>query len=142
MADNLAQLDQGGSNCQWVKTWLGPTLGWAMLPVVPELIINTTAALILNNYASRVILKAAVTSVTLPSVKQWMLATLPLANQAAYDRSIWVKDFSGTATASPITFSPNGSDLIDGLASWTMATAYDLVQFYPLSDLSGWYVNS
>ena len=144
MADNLLQLDQGGSNAQWARAYLGPTLGWAMIPVVPELIYTPTTPLVLGlpgstAYASRIMLKAACTSVTLPSVTQWMLASLPVGNNAAFDRSIWVKDLGGNATASPITFLPNGTDTIDGLGSWQMATAYDCVQFYPLSDLSGWY---
>ena len=142
MADNLGNLDGGGGNCQWVRTYLGPTLGWVMLPVVPEIIVTSAATLTVPNYASRILLKAAVTSVLLPKVSQWMLASLPSANVAAFDRSLWVKDYSGNATANPIVFTPNGADTIDGLASWTMATAFDLVQFYPLSDLSGWYVNS
>jgi hypothetical protein len=147
MVDNLTQLDQSGTNAQFVRTYLGPTLGWVMVPVVPELIIISTAPLVLGlpgstSYASRVLLNAAVTSVTLPSVAQWMNATLPLANNAGFDRSIWVKDLGGNATVSPITFTPFGTDTIDTLGSWQMSTAYDLVQFYPLTDLSGWYTNS
>lgn len=140
--DNLTQTDQGGSNAQWVKVYLGPTLGWAMLPVVPELEVTSAAALVLAPYTSRVILKAAVKAITLPAVAQWMLASLPLANQSAFDRSIWIKDFSGNAGggASAIVISPSGTDLIDGLASYSIITPNDLIRLYPLTDLSGWYV--
>ena len=146
MADNLLELDESGSNAQWTRVRLGPSLGWTMVPVVPELLVNSTAPLVLGlpgstAFASRVILQAACTSVTLPSVQQWMLATLPLGNNAAFDRSIWIKDLGGNAGANPITFLPFGLDQIDGLASWQMVTAFDLAQFNPLGDLSGWYVS-
>lgn len=140
--DNLAQLDQGGSNCQWVKTYLGPTLGWVMLPVVPELEITSAAALTLSPYTSRVLLKAAVKAIALPKVSQWMLATLPLANVSAFDRSIWIKDYIGAAGVgvAAIVLTPNSTDLIDGLASYSIITPNDLIRLYPLTDLTGWYV--
>lgn len=141
MVDNLAQLDQGGSNCQWVRTWMGPTLGWMMLPVVPELEITSAAALVIGPYTSRVILNAAVKAIALPSVAQWMTASLPLANTSAFDRSLWIKDLVGQASfASPIVVTPNGADTIDLLASYNIATTNDLIRLYPLTDKSGWYV--
>ena len=141
MADNLLQTDQGGSNCQWTKVYLGPTLGWAMLPIVPELEITSAAALTIPAYASRVLLKAAVKAIALPSVSQWMLATLPLANTAAFDRSLWIKDYVGDASSgAPIVVTPNGSDTIDGLSSYSIITPNDLLKLYPLTDTTGWYV--
>lgn len=139
--DNLAQLDQGGSNCQFVKTWMGPTLGWMILPVVPELEITSASALVIGPYTSRVILNAAVKAIALPSVKQWMTAALPLANTSAFDRSLWIKDLVGSASfVSPIVVTANGTDTIDLLASYQIATPNDLIRLYPLTDLSGWYV--
>jgi len=141
MVDNLNQTDQGGGNCQWVKVWLGPTLGWALLPVMPELIISSAAALTIPAYASRVLLNAAVKAITLPSVSQWMLASLPLANTAAFDRSLWIKDYIGDASVgAPIVITPNGTDTIDGLSSFSIITNFDLIRFYPLTSLLGWYV--
>lgn len=141
MVDNLTQTDQGGSNCQWVKTYMGPTLGWMMLPVVPELEVVSAAALTLSPYTSRVLLKAAVKAIQLPSVSQWMLASLPAANTSAFDRSIWIKDYVGQASVgSPIVITPNGTDTIDGLTSFSIINAQDLIRLYPLTDLTGWYV--
>ena len=141
MADNLLQTDQGGSNCQWTKVYLGPTLGWVMLPIMPELEITSAAALTIPAYASRVLLKAAVKAIALPSVSQWMLATLPLANTAAFDRSLWIKDYVGDASSgAPIVITPNGSDTIDTLSSYSIITQNDLLKLYPLTDLTGWFV--
>ena len=112
-----------------------------MLPIVPELEITSAAALTIPAYASRVLLKAAVKAIALPSVSQWMLATLPLANTAAFDRSLWIKDYVGDASSgAPIVITPNGSDTIDTLSSYSIITQNDLLKLYPLTDLSGWYV--
>ena len=141
MADNLAQLDQGGSNCQFTRVYLGPTLGWAHVPVMPELLVTSAAALTISPYTSRVLLKGAVKSVILPSVSQWLLASLPLANTAAFDRSIWIKDLGYTASqGSPIVITPNGTDKIDALTSFSIIAPGFLIRLYPLTDLSGWYV--
>ena len=147
MADNLANLDGGGTNCQFVRTWMGPTLGWMMLPVVPEAFSQSASPIVIvgtsvsnNAYCSRLILKHAVKSITLPSVKQWMTATPALTNSGAFDRSIWIKDLIGAVSnAAPLVFTPFNVDQIDGLTTWSMINAYDCVQFYPLTDLSGWY---
>ena len=37
---NLNYLDGSGNTCQWQPTYLGPTLGMAMLPVTPEIVID------------------------------------------------------------------------------------------------------
>ncbi len=143
MADNLNQRDQGGSNCRWVRAWHGPSLGWVEVPVNPEIIITSAATLTLPAYASRVLINAAVKSVLLPSVAQWMRANLPLAVTAAFDGSIWVKDLAYQASdASPMVFTPNGSDKIDTFASWSMNSPGKLVKFFPMTDLSGWYTDA
>lgn len=139
--DNLAQLDQGGSNCQWTRVYLGPTLGWAMLPIVPEIIVTSTATFTVPAYASRILLNAACKSILLPSVSQWMEATLPLANISGFDRSLWIKDLVYDASgAAPIVITPNGSDLIDGTGSFSIVEAGELIRLYPLTNLTGWYV--
>jgi hypothetical protein len=139
--DNLTNLDQG-SNAQFTRTWLGPSLGWAMLPVVPELLVTSVAPLVLGPYTSRVILKNAVKSVTLPSVVAWVNCQSPSPSpMSAFDRSIWIKDYAQDASlANPIIVSPSGTDTIDGLSSFSIITAGELIRLYVLSSLEGWYV--
>lgn len=142
MVDNLTDLDKGGTNCQFAKTWMGPTLGWMMLPVMPEIIISSAAALVIGPYNSRVLLNAAVKAITLPSVSAWVLAQTAQANISAFDRSLWIKDLVGSAGigANAIVLTPNGTDKIDTLASWKIETAGELIRLYPMTDLTGWYV--
>lgn len=120
---------------------MGPTLGWMMLPVVPEISVISSAALTIPPYASRVLLKAAVKSILLPSVSQWMLASLPQANVAAFDRSLWIKDYIyGASNGAPITIMPDGTDTIDALASFEVISPGALIRLYPLTTADGWYV--
>ena len=43
-AGNIFALDLG-TNTQFQSVWLGPSLGWQFLPVVPELLVETAGAL-------------------------------------------------------------------------------------------------
>ena len=139
--DNLAQLDQGGSNCQWVRTYLGPTLGWVMLPVMPELIVTSAAPYTIPAYASRVLFNAAVKVVNLPSVTLWVEANPPLANISPFDRSLWLKDYSYQASGgAPIVVNANGFDTIDGQPNFSIVEAGELIRLYPMTNLVGWYV--
>lgn len=140
MPDNLAQLDQSGTNCQFARVYLGPTIGWVMLPIVPELLVTSAANIVLGPYTSRVLLKAGVKSIALPSVAAWVAAQFQ-ANQSAFDRSIWIKDYAYLATgAQPIIVTPAGADTIDGFANFTIVTQGSIIRLYPLTDLTGWYV--
>ena len=141
---NIFDLDTG-SNAQQALTYLGPSLGWALLPVQPELIVTQAGALVLGPYASRVLLNApAITPVTLPSVSQWMQAQGPdglVQNIAGFDRSIWIKDLAYSASAlTPIVVAASGSDTIDGQATFQIVEAGQMIEIYPLTDCSGWYV--
>jgi hypothetical protein len=140
--DNLANLDQSGTNCQFTDVYLGPSLGFAKLPVAPQMFVTRAAPLTIPPMASRVLLRAAVKAIQLPSVASWVLANVPaLTNLAAMDRSLWIKDLSGTATqAAPIVISGAGTDQIDQLSSYSIITTNELIRLFPLSDLSGWFV--
>jgi hypothetical protein len=142
MTDNLINLDQSGTNCQFIDTWMGPSLGWQRLPVVPELIVTSAGPFVVPNYASRILLNVAgLTPITLPLVSQWVNAKPIGTNVAAFDRSIWIKDLVGAASpASPIVVNPSGSDLIDGLGSYSIIAKHELLRLNILSDLSGWYI--
>jgi hypothetical protein len=133
----------GGCNAQWVSTWPGPSLGWSLLPVQPELIVTVPGALIVPAFASRVLLRAAATPITLPSVKAWVQAQGAnglVANTAAFDRSIWVKDLGGVASVgSPIVINAAGGDTIDGLGSYQITTPFELIRLYVLTTADGWY---
>ena len=127
MSSNLTNLDVG-TNVQFAPVWLGPSQGWQLLPVVPELDVTSAAPLTIPAYASRVLLKAAVKAIALPSVRQWIIPNLPLTNVTALDRSISIKDFVGAASvAAPVVITPNGTDTVDGRASYSIITSYQIL---------------
>jgi hypothetical protein len=141
VSDNLQNLDQSGTNCQFLDVWQGPSLGWGKLAVASQMFVTSTAPLTIPPTASRVLLRAAVTAIALPSVASWVLAFPATAGQIAFDRSLWIKDLSGTASAlAPIVITPAGTDQIDELSSFQIITANELIRLYPISDLSGWMV--
>jgi hypothetical protein len=138
--DNLGSLDTG-STAQRTLTYLGPSLGFAMLPIAPELMVTSAGPFVVPPFASRILLSAACKSVILPSVAQWVQALPPQFNTTAFDRSIWIKDLIAAASAGgPIVITPAGSDTIDGLASYSIITPGDLIRLYPLTTLDGWYL--
>jgi hypothetical protein len=134
-----------GTNTQFQSVWLGPSLGRQLLPVAPELYISTPGALIVPPFASRLLLTAAgVGPISLPSVAEWMTAQLggsTIANQACFDRSLWIKDYAYSASAaSPIVIEASGSDTIDQQSTFSIVEAGAMIELYPLTDLSGYYV--
>jgi hypothetical protein len=139
MTGSIFALDLG-TNIQFTEVFLGPSIGKVLLPVQPELLVTSAAPLVLCAYASRVLLQAAVTSVTLPLCATWMTAP-NLQNRAAFDRSLWIKDLGGNASfGAPIVVTPAGSDTIDGLASYSITTPNELLRLNPLSTGDGWFV--
>jgi len=136
----MVDLDQGGSFAQQLKVYMGPTIGWVMFQVNPELDVTSAAALVIQPFTSRVLLKAAVTSITLPDVSAWMKAPFQQYT-SGFDRSLWIKDFSGSAQANNITITGfnAGAQKIDGLSSFKIISNHALLRLYPLNDLSGWY---
>jgi hypothetical protein len=135
---SIAQLDLG-TTAQFIRTYMGPSLGWQLLPVMPELDVLSAAPLVLPPFASRIILKAAVKAIALRSVAAWVVAP-PQQNNTAFDRSIWIKDLIGAASvAAPVVISPALSDTIDTQATFSIITPFDLIRLYPLSNLSGWW---
>lgn len=137
----MADLDQSGGFPQYVRTYLGPTVGWVMLPVDPETFIAAGPSYTVARFDSRVMLNATgtpVTSIQLPDVVDWVRCAFQRV-QSAFDRSLWIKDYAVQAAAHPITVTPFGAQTIDGLGSFQIINNRALLRLYPLSNLAGWY---
>ena len=79
-------------------------------------------------------------AIALPSVSAWVTANVALMAQSPFDRSLWIKDLTGTAGLNNITVTPYGTDTVDGLMSYEIINANKLLRLYPLTSLDGWYV--
>lgn len=136
-------LDKSGQNYQKTKVYLGPTLGWVDIRIMPETIITTGGTHTLQPDVSVVLVDVeATTTLNLPDVRLWM-------NQAygkpspAFDRCIAIKDFGGHAFDFNITVHPFGGQRIDGIAAdMVLNENFQYLAFWPLNDLSGWYVET
>jgi hypothetical protein len=137
--------DQGGNPpVQYTRVALGPSLGKVLVPILPQTKVTSGTSYTIQPYDSVILLKTPISNVYLPSVAQWMTAQGPnglVMNKAPWQRSIWIKDLTGVISiGSPVTVNPSGSDLIDQLSSYELATPFELIRLYALSDLSGWMV--
>jgi hypothetical protein len=103
----------------------------------------TTSSYSVGLYDNRILLRAACSSVQLPSVAAWVEAQSPVGqNWAGFTREIWIKDYAQAASvASPVVVTPFGSDQIDLLSSYSISTPGELLRLVPLTDLSGWFVS-
>lgn len=135
----MTDLDGGGRYYQQARVYLGPTLGWVMVQVKPERTISAAGTTTLAVGDSIVFVNVnGLVTVRLPKVADWVNEKV-LTPGATFEQAIWIKDMGGFAGAQNITVTPNGSDLIDGLASFTIVQAYMLLRLYPLNNLTGWF---
>ena len=134
-------LDQGGNAFQSMRVYLGPSLGWVRTRIKPEFFITAAGVYTLATDVGVVFVNvAASVTINLPDVSGWV-QEFAYNPATAFERAIWIKDLGGNATAFPITITPFGAQAIDAVpATIQIATNYQLLRLYPLSDLSGWFV--
>ena len=133
-------LDQGGTNRQYVKQYLGPSVGWLVTPAPAASILAITAAgtytvdrsvtLITVNVAGAVTLNlpAAHTPSVGPQAQPGLFVQNPIT----------IVDIGGNATANPITINPNGAETIMGLATISLSVNYGGYTLKPNDSLNGW----
>jgi hypothetical protein len=141
MTASIYNLDQSGNTAQFVRTYLGPSIGWVILPVAPETDVTSTAPYTVQPFDARIVLKAACKLIQLPSVSAWVQAN-NLTNVSGFERSLSIKDMAGLASSgAPIVVTPSGTDTIDGLASYKIISPYQVLRLYPITaTLGGWFV--
>jgi len=143
----IPQLDQSGGAVQWVRTYLGPTIGWVHLPVQPARKVSSAASPVtvgIGDYGLLVTTLAAPLTINLPSVTEWVqqsIKTHPQMMLGSLELSLWIKDMTGNAPANNITIQPFGPDTIDALVAtpFKIIQARQLLRLYPMPDLSGWF---
>ena len=113
MASQL-DLDQGGTNRQTHKVYLGPSVGWveASWEWVQNIVLGGTTAMGLGTNLVLVNFNGAV-SVQLPSFKATSAGAQAIPRQFLI-LPVVISDVGGFALANPITILPFGSELISG----------------------------
>jgi hypothetical protein len=164
----LDQLDMGNL-FQAMNTYLGPTLGWVKTFIVPARTVTAgmVSSYAAEDGASPYVSEAgsllyvtetgtgnvtigsgdtvifvnsiAPISLYLPDVALW--AKEPIYQPYnTYDRALWIKDRGGNAALANITIFPFGAQTIDLQPMAQIVTNFELLRFYPLNDLTGWYL--
>lgn len=134
MASQL-DLDQGGTFREWVRTWMGPSVGWVMAPARNVLTITAAGAYTLLNSTTLVIVNTtAPVTITMPSALD---PTVPAGAQPGpYVKSIiTIVDISGAPNA---TIAAAAGQTIMTLASISLATAYGSFSLRPDNAFRGW----
>lgn len=131
-------LDQGGTNRAWVRTYLGPSVGWIWVPANNVLPLTAAGTYTIDPSTSLVTVNVAgAVVIILPS------AILPASAQAQpglfAQNPITIVDIGGQATAHPITIQPASSaENIMNLASISLSVNYGGYTLAPNSTLKGW----
>ena len=133
-------LDQGGTFRQWVKQYMGPSVGWVSVPV--DAVLNITAG---GTYSI-----ARGTSLILINVNASVTLNLPSSRAAPQGpqaiptqwviNPVTVIDIGGFANPGTINYDifPNGSELISGLSSVRIGTPRGTVILIPILETGGW----
>ena len=138
MASQL-DLDQGGTQRQFVRRWLGPSVGWIMVPdpTILNVTVGGTTTILLGTVLVLVNFAGLVT-INLPSAK----ASAAGAQAIPYSfvgKPITVIDYGGNAAGNNITIQAvGGAELIDGLASIAITAAFGAFTLNPKTDVGGY----
>lgn len=132
-------LDQGGTARQWVRTYMGPSVGWVYLPGRNpfEITAAGTFTIAPDTSVVNVRVNGAVT-IILPTV---LNPNAPAgALPGLYARTaISIVDVGGFATAHPITIQPKSvAETIMGLASVQITSNYGAFILSPNVQSAAW----
>lgn len=132
-------LDQGGTYREWVRAFLGPSVGSLLIPRRNVLAVKAAGTFVLDPSTSLV-------EVNVNGVVTIILATaiepsIPAGAQPGLfaKTPVSIVDTGGFAGAQPITIQPaSGTENILGLPSIQITSNYGGFILYPNSTLKGW----
>ena len=130
-------LDQGGTQRQWLRSYMGPSVGWVSAPLQNILPITTGGTYTLDPSTSLVeVNTTGAVTIVLPS------AANPggsLSQQALFAKNpITVVDVGGNAFSHPITIQPKAGETIMGLASISLGTNFGGYTLQPIPAQVTW----
>lgn len=132
-------LDQGGTSRQWVRTYMGPSVGWQYVPLQNILLITAVGTYAIDPSVSLVEINVAgAVTIVLPS------AANPSAGAQAQPglfakNPITIVDVGNHAQATPITIQRNNSgESIMGLASIQISVNYGGFTLLPNPTTLAW----
>ena len=139
MASQL-DLDQGGSFRQYVRRYLGASVGWVLSPddnVVPVTVVGTTTVLVGTTLVP-INVNGNVT-IQLPSAKAPINVTPGAMPGGSLALPITIVDIGGFVDGATVLYTilPFGTELIMGLDSIQIASPYGAFVLLPILDGNG-----
>lgn len=132
--------DQGGTPRQWVRTYMGPSVGWVYLPglnplptitVAGTYVLQPDTTLVQVNVAGAVIIQLPTAIAPgVPAITQGSLYA---------KKPVTIVDIGGFAAAHPITIEPaSNAENIMGLSQIQITVAYGAFTLNPSPLQKGW----
>jgi hypothetical protein len=131
-------LDQGGTFRQWVRMYMGPSVGFVDVPV--DAVLNVTAAggTILQRGTSLVLINVnADVNITLPSAKASPAGPQAIPGQWVIN-PVTIVDIGGYAGTRTYNIFPAVGETISGLNSVQLAAPRGTLIFIPILTTGGW----
>jgi hypothetical protein len=141
---DLTQLDRG-LQFQSMLTYRGPSLGWVQTVIKPQRLITVGGTYFIQP-GDGIILVNAMDFVTiiLPFVADWVNESFYQPAES-FDRSIWVKDIGGHAADFNINIYSQSFQFpfewIDDQDHAVIVAKFGVAKIYPLTDLTGWFLD-
>lgn len=132
-------LDQGGTSRQWTRAYMGPSVGWILVPLQNVLLITAAGTYNLDPSVSLVEVNVVgAVTIVLPSAVN--PAVGPQAQPGLFaNNPITVVDIGGNGAAHPITIQRNNTnESIMGLASIQITVNYGGFTLLPNSAQATW----
>ena len=133
-------LDQGGTSRQWVRTYLGPSVGWVYLPGTnpfPTITAAGTYTLGPDTTLVQLNCNGSVTIILPTAINPGVPAVTLGARYAK--KPVTIVDIGGFAAANPVTIEPASvAENILGLTSISLAVNYGGYTLLPSNEQKGW----
>lgn len=133
-------LDQGGTFRQWVRTFMGPSVGWVSVPVDAVLDVTTGGVKTIARGTSLILLNVnASVTLNLPSSKAAPQGPQAIPGQWVIN-PVTIVDRGGFANPGVVDYlvNPNGAEKISGLSQVALASAYGSLILNPILSTGGW----
>jgi hypothetical protein len=135
----MVDLDQSGTSRQWLRTYLGPSVGWIERPYQNLLPITAAGNYTIDPSTNLIEVNVAgAVTIVLPSCQT------PAAGAQAQPRlfasnPITIVDIGGNAAANNITINPNNvGETVMGLSSIKIATNFGGYTLQPVPSQKTW----
>lgn len=133
-------LDQGGTFRQWVRTYMGPSVGWVSVPVDAVLDITAGGTYTIARGTSLILLNVnASVTLNLPSSKASPTGSKTIPGQWVIN-PVTIVDRGGFANPGVVDYliNPTGTEKISGLAQVALASPYGSLILNPILGSGGW----